>query len=300
MKLSWSEFNTICDDLGSALTKVFNEGKLRSIYGIPRGGSIVAQRLSAKFGFPMCEEGEIDNQTLIVDDIVDSGKTISKFPHNYKACLFINPEATFFGELFLVREKKEWVEFPYEIGAKENPGEDGVVRMLQAIGENPGREGLLDTPKRVTKSWAKLYAGYSQNPEEVLKTTFSEVENYDQLITLTDIELYSTCEHHMLPFFGKAHIGYLPNKKVVGLSKLARVVEIFSRRLQIQERLTQEIGNAINECLKPQGVGVIIEAQHFCMMARGVEKQNSKMTTSCLIGSFRNECRDEFLKLCFK
>lgn len=172
-----------------------------------------------------------------------------------------------------------------------------IADLLTHIGENPNREGLLDTPARVVKSWGALYGGYKQNPEEILGRVF-EAGKYDQMVILRDIEMYSTCEHHMLPFFGKAHIAYIPNDKVVGLSKLARLVECFSRRLQIQERLTQQIADALNEHLLPQGTGVIIEAKHFCMISRGINKQNSVMTTSHLTGVFKNPgVKEEFFKL---
>ncbi len=173
-----------------------------------------------------------------------------------------------------------------------------IQEILAAIGEDPAREGLIDTPRRVVKSWSELYKGYSMEPKEILSTCFDS-EGYDEMVILKDIELFSTCEHHMLPFFGKVHIAYIPHKKVVGLSKLARLAECFSRRLQIQERLTQQIANAIQEILQPIGVGVMIEAKHFCMVMRGVNKQNSIMTTSCLKGSIRSEqaSREEFLNL---
>jgi len=143
-----------------------------------------------------------------------------------------------------------------------------------------------------------LLKGYNEDPKEILSKTFTQ--SYDQMVVLKDIEIYSLCEHHMLPFYGKCHIAYLPQGKVVGISKLARLAEIFSRRLQIQERLTEQIANAIHEALAPKGVGVIIQAKHLCMMARGVEKQNSEMVTSCMLGAFREErkTREEFMRLC--
>jgi len=176
-------------------------------------------------------------------------------------------------------------------------GENVVRAMLEAIGENPKREGLLDTPKRVVKSWKEIYGGYDQDPEEILSTCFTN-ENYDQMIISKDIEFYSTCEHHMIPFFGKAHVGYIPMKKVVGLSKLARVVDVFARRLQIQEQLTDQIADAIDEVLRPKGVFVVLNSKHMCMCARGVAKQNSSMTTSAIRGVFKNAgARQEFMEL---
>lgn len=169
-----------------------------------------------------------------------------------------------------------------------------IKAMLGAMGEDPEREGLLDTPKRVVKSWKELYGGYTQDPAVILERDFAG-EGYDEMIVLRDIQLYSMCEHHMLPFYGKAHVAYIPGDRVVGLSKLARLVECFARRLQIQEKLTRQIADALQEHLEPKGVGVVIEAQHMCMVARGVGKQEAVMTTSALLGKFREqEVRAEF------
>lgn len=173
-----------------------------------------------------------------------------------------------------------------------------VRGFLEAIGEDPNREGLLDTPARVVKSWAELYAGYSQNSEEILSTVFEDGA-CDEMVILKDIEFSSMCEHHVLPFIGKAHIGYLPDGKVVGLSKLARLVDCFSKRLQIQEKMTTDISDAIEIHLKPKGVAVIVEAHHQCMSCRGVGKKNTTMITSSMLGAFRNNqaARGEFLSL---
>jgi len=172
-----------------------------------------------------------------------------------------------------------------------------IKNQIEYIGDNPEREGLVDTPERVIKSWSKLYGGYKEIPEEILKTTFIEGK-CDEMVILKDIEFYSTCEHHILPFFGKVHIGYIPKDKVVGVSKLARLVECFARRLQIQERMTSEIADNINKVLDCEGVMVIVEAQHFCMTSRGVEKQRAKMITSAMRGNYeRVEVRNEFLSL---
>ncbi len=176
--------------------------------------------------------------------------------------------------------------------------EDLIRDLLLAVGEDPERPGLHDTPKRVRKSLAFLTEGYSQDPREVLGTAIFE-EQYDEMVLVKDIELYSLCEHHLLPFFGKAHIAYIPNGRIVGLSKLPRLVDLFSRRLQVQERLTTQIAESLQDLLQPAGVGVVIEAEHLCMMMRGVQKQHSQTVTSCLLGSFKenHQTRDEFLKL---
>jgi len=173
-----------------------------------------------------------------------------------------------------------------------------IKDILQYIGDDPGREGLINTPKRIVKSWKKLYGGYAEDPNKILSTVFKEGV-CDEMVILKNIEFYSTCEHHMLPFFGVIHIGYIPDTKVVGISKLARLVEVFARRLQIQERMTDQIAEALVKSLSPLGVFVIAEAQHFCMVSRGVEKQKSKMITSSIKGVFMTklEARNEFLQL---
>ena len=173
-----------------------------------------------------------------------------------------------------------------------------VRRQLALIGEDPDREGLLKTPERVAKSLAWLTAGYHLDVSDVVGDAVFQ-EEHENMVLVRDIELYSMCEHHMLPFFGKAHIAYVPNGRIVGLSKLPRIVDVFARRLQVQERLTEQIAQAIEDVLAPRGVGVVIEAVHLCMMMRGVEKQNSRTITSALRGEFR-DCpmtRDEFLRL---
>jgi len=185
--------------------------------------------------------------------------------------------------------------------AEEAEFEETVRRQLQLIGEDPDREGLVRTPKRVARSLAWLTRGYREDAwTAVGEGVFAE--EHDHMIMVRDIELYSLCEHHLLPFFGKAHIAYIPSGRIVGLSKLPRLVEVFARRLQVQERLTDQIAQAVCEVLKPRGVGVVIEAMHLCMMMRGVEKQNSKTITSAVTGQFR-ECpmtRDEFLRLAYQ
>jgi GTP cyclohydrolase IA len=170
--------------------------------------------------------------------------------------------------------------------------------ILKGIGENPSREGLQKTPERAAKAMQYLTQGYTQSVEEVVNNAIFESEN-NQMILVKDIEMYSLCEHHLLPFIGKCHVAYIPTGKVIGLSKIARIVDMFARRLQIQENLTKQIADTLMTAIEPAGVGVIIEAQHLCMMMRGVEKQNSMMTTSMMLGTFRDHdrTRSEFLRL---
>ena len=176
--------------------------------------------------------------------------------------------------------------------------EDLVQEMLVRLGEDPKREGLLLTPERVHKSMQFLTRGYTEDPETLLKGALFTV-TYDEMVIVKDIEMFSLCEHHMLPFFGKVHVAYIPRDRVIGLSKLPRLVDVFARRLQIQERMTQQIAQTIQELIDPVGVGVICQAQHFCMMMRGVEKQHSAAVTSSMLGCFREEqeTRSEFLSL---
>jgi GTP cyclohydrolase I len=180
----------------------------------------------------------------------------------------------------------------------DTPMEKIIRDLLANIGEDPGREGLLKTPERAARAWKFLTTGYSVDPSDVINNAvFSE--KYDEMVIVKDIEFYSLCEHHLLPFYGRTHIAYIPNGKIVGLSKIPRIVEVFSRRLQVQERMTQQIAETLYGALEPDGVAVVVEARHLCMMMRGVEKQNSLATTSAMLGSFRDDerTRAEFLNL---
>jgi GTP cyclohydrolase IA len=185
--------------------------------------------------------------------------------------------------------------------ARPRPAADlqGAVReLLAGLGEDPRREGLVKTPERVAKAMRFLTAGYAQDPRRLLNEALFTV-SYDEMVIIKDIEVFSLCEHHLLPFFGKAHVAYIPKGKVVGLSKIPRLVDMYARRLQVQERLTVQVAEAIEENIRPRGVGVVIEAMHLCMIMRGVEKQNSVAVTSCMRGAFRSQqrTRDEFLSL---
>jgi GTP cyclohydrolase I len=176
--------------------------------------------------------------------------------------------------------------------------EDAIKKILTHIGEDPNREGLLDTPKRVAQAYEFLTSGYSMDIQKLVNGAIFE-EQVEGMVLVRDIELYSLCEHHLLPFFGRAHVAYIPNKKIIGISKIPRIVDVFARRLQVQERLTDQVAHAIQDILDPIGVGVIMRAKHMCMMMRGVEKQNSELLTSCMLGEFRDSSvtRNEFLDL---
>jgi GTP cyclohydrolase IA len=258
--------------------KLAPAGKL---YGIPRGGSVIA----GLTGRAVNDPAEAD---WLVDDIYDSGKTAARWTAKYDKPLWP-----------LISKPNEgidsWLLMPWETRDPTADLEDTVTRQLEFIGEDPKREGLLNTPARVIRSLTELTAGYKQNPLAILGTTFGE--KYDEMVTVRDIDFHSLCEHHLLPFVGKATVSYIPVDRVVGLSKIARLVRCFSERLQVQERLTTEIADAIEQALKPLGVAVHIRATHFCMRLRGV-RSTGDLVTTCLLGRFRNrpETRNEFLK----
>jgi GTP cyclohydrolase I len=184
-----------------------------------------------------------------------------------------------------------------EEGLSEFSTQEMLREILGRFGEDPSRDGLVATPSRVEKSMAYLTKGYREDPATILRGALFD-EDYDEMVIVKDIEIFSLCEHHMLPFFGKAHVAYIPKGRVIGLSKIPRLVEVFARRLQIQERLTRQIADAIQDAIEPQGVGVVVEARHLCMMMRGIEKQHSSTVTSAMVGCFRQkETRLEFLSL---
>ena len=182
--------------------------------------------------------------------------------------------------------------------ATQPPMDDLIRQILEQLGEDPKREGLAKTPSRAAETYRFLTQGYQESAEEILSGALFDVD-YDEMVIVRNVEVYSLCEHHLLPFFGKCHVGYVPSNKIIGLSKIPRLVDMFARRLQVQERLTQQIAETIERFAKPKGVGVIIQAQHLCMMMRGVEKQNTQVTTSSLLGKLRQDQRSraEFLNL---
>jgi GTP cyclohydrolase I len=294
----------------SAAHEIFNryakanpsKDRIRYVYGVPRGGCTVAAMVqnwavAAKYKLFMTDVTHDKENTLIVDDLVDSGRTLRQWKSNgYEVdALFRKPNSP--DDLAPQAEVLSgWLTFPWEIN--EGTGaEDLVVRLLQYVGEDPQRDGLKDTPRRVLKAWKDMTAGYGQDPTEILSKSF-EVQ-HDELIMLRGIEFHSTCEHHLLPFYGTAAVGYIPTKTVVGISKLARLVECYARRLQIQERLTRQVADSIMDVIKPLGVGVVVKAKHACMGCRGVQKPDSDMVTSVTTGILRDDprARAEFLSL---
>jgi GTP cyclohydrolase I len=188
---------------------------------------------------------------------------------------------------------------PQESRPSREEAEEAVRTLIRWAGDDPMREGLLDTPSRVVRSYEEFFAGYRDDPAQILARTFSEVEGYDEMVALTDIRFESHCEHHMVPIIGKAHVAYMPNRRVVGISKLARLVEVYAKRLQIQEKMTVQIADTLNDILQPNGVAVVIEASHQCMTTRGVHKEGVSMVTSRMLGAFRDNLstRQEFLAM---
>lgn len=291
--LSLADVNDAAAELAR---KIYNDiGYGARIYGVPRGG-IPAAYAIAQQSYKNLADFEVVDSPLranaIVDDLVDSGRTKDRMLETFNLPFY---------SLFVKEDPKEWLVFPWEVtDASEDVSQyDIVTRMLQAIGEDPSREGLVETPTRVAKAWETWFSGYGRDPAEVLKTFEDGAENVDEMVLETHIPVYSFCEHHMAPIFGVAHVAYVPNGKVVGLSKLVRLVDIFARRLQVQERLTTQIASAIDKNLNPLGVGVVLQCRHMCMESRGVHSQGVVTTTSSLRGVMKTQpdARAEFMTL---
>lgn len=272
------------------------------IYGIPKSGSIVASHLAASEPSFLVVVYQPEKADCFVDDIIDTGTTQERYCERYgkktyalygkgrqKNCIVQVPRTT-------------WVEFPWEqedITRKEH--QDFIVRLLEELGEDANREGLRDTPARFLKAWREMTAGYTMD------ITLKGMESSDLLspadthgmVVAHDIAFHSLCEHHLLPFVGKVHVGYLPDHHLIGHSKIPRIVEMYARRLQVQERIGQQICDTLEEVLQPRGIGVIVEASHFCMMMRGVKKESARIITSHLKGAFKDDprTRQEFLTL---
>lgn len=280
--------------------------KQHLICGVPRGGVPVAFAVANAINITMagtksaCVVDDPREATAFVDDLVDSGITMqswtSRFP-NVPFIVLINKQT---------QEKYtgKWIIFPWEgtvDGPKQETVEDNVRRLLQYIGEDAGREGLIETPQRVASAYLQWFVGYRQDPAALFKSFLdgSEKHQGDEMVILRNVPVYSHCEHHMAPFFGEAHIGYIPQGKILGLSKMVRVVDCFARRLQVQERLTAQIADTLDQYLSNRGVGVIIEARHLCMESRGVESVGVKTVTSAMRGNLllNQATRQEFLSL---
>lgn len=283
--LTWDAFRHECDRLASRAPDC------RGVWGIPTGGSFVAIEIASRLGVALLDSPR--SGCLVVDDIVDSGETMRPYaPYAHDALFRKRMSPPELAPLATVTDG--WVKFPWE--AEHGP-HDAVVRLLEWIGEHPTREGLRDTPDRVLRAWAELTAGYAQDPKTILARTFTEP--CDEMAVVRDIPFRSTCEHHLFPFTGAVSVGYIPDGRVVGLSKLARLVDCYALRLQLQERMTRQIAEAVMEHLLPKGVGVVVRGHHTCMSHRGVRKDGAAFTTSSMLGAMRDEpaARAEFLAL---
>lgn len=264
-------------------------------YGIPRGGvnaglAIVPHMLANNVPLRMVDNPHEAN--FLIDDLIDSGATYNKWTAEYPGLVLY----TLINKQTDVRFKDKWIVFPWEHN-ELGSFEDNVTRLLQFVGEDPSRGGLLETPARVAKAWKHWTSGYAMDPAKVLKTFTDGGETHDQMITVKDIPFYSHCEHHMAPIFGTVTISYIPNGKIVGLSKLSRLADIFARRLQVQERMTDQIADALHKNLEPKGVGVMVKARHLCMESRGVCQQGHHTITTALRGVIKEEAKEEFLRL---
>lgn len=296
--------NTNISDLAFKLHRLIQDSTPRKetriasvlkIYGIPRGGIPATYALKAISQHAYVIVDAPATADIFIDDIVDSGTTKNKYATEY-------PETLFFALIDKQREPDDkWYVFPWEHKAgNEHEGvTDNIQRIIQYIGEDASREGLLETPARVQKALAHWFSGYKQDAKSLLKTFEDGSESYNQMVIVKDIPIYSKCEHHMADIFGTATIAYIPNGKIAGLSKLSRLADMFARRLQVQERLTQQIANALNEHLEPLGVGVLIKARHMCMESRGICQQGHHTITCALHGVLKDDfsARAEFMAL---
>ena len=272
-----------------------NKNITLKVYPIPRGGIAAAFAIEAAYDGNFTYVENPEDAEIFIDDLVDSGGTRER----YKKLNSSTPFITLLDKTEEDALKGKWIVFPWEVQNETTGPEDNIVRLLQYLGEQPDREGLSETPKRVLKAWKTWTEGYSQDPKEILKVFKDGAENYDQMVTVVDIPLYSKCEHHMADIFGTVTIAYIPNGSIVGLSKLSRLVNIFARRLQVQERLTAQIADSLVEHLEPLGVGVLIKARHMCMESRGICQQGHHTVTTALRGVIREQpaARAEFLAI---
>lgn len=284
-----------CENAGmrvaSYLSEWISKNPTSMIYCVPKGGV----KAFEEFVGPRMRPGyqltnKIDEADIVFDDLYDSGATLNRLVSFGQRSVVMfskapgtDPKArvTFIGALL---PDNEWAEFPWEEG---RGFEDIFIRLLQFVGEDPTRGGLIETPDRAAKAWQSWTSGYQQDPEDVLKVFTDGAESYDQMVCVKGIPVYSHCEHHLAPIFGVAHVAYIPNGKIVGLSKLNRLVDVFARRLQVQERLTSQIANTLQEFLQPLGAAVCLECRHLCMESRGIRQQGHTTITTALTGEFK-------------
>lgn len=300
MKLSHDDVRALAQRTAPAIRQYQHDtctpNEALRAYAVPRGGIPVAYLLQGLVGFHITSNPA--DADIFIDDLIDSGSTCERYCDEY-------PGKPFFALLDKRTDEQfrgEWIVFPWEVtdeGADDS-GADIITRLLQLVGEDPTREGLTETPTRVVKAWRHWCSGYGKDPAKLLKVFEDGGETYDQMVLVKDIPIYSHCEHHLAAIIGTASIAYIPNGKIVGLSKLSRLADMFARRLQVQERLTDQIADALFKHLEPKGVGVLIKARHLCMESRGICQQGHHTVTTALRGVIKDEpeTRAEFLRLC--
>ncbi len=264
------------------------------IWGVPRGGVPAAYLVYHQFASQGRQASLTNNPaeaTLIIDDLVDSGRTRNRIAEQFPAGLF--------DSLYAKRKGDGWIKFPWE-DTDDGGADDIAIRLLQFVGEDPKRGGLVETPARFAKAWRFWTKGYDEDPADLMKVFEDGGENYDQMVLVRDIPIYSHCEHHLAPIFGVAHVGYIPDGKICGLSKLNRLVDCFGRRLQVQERLTVQIADTLQELLQPKGAAVQLRCRHLCMESRGICQQGHTTITTALRGVFAEDpsAKEEFLTQC--
>lgn len=298
MKLTHDQVGGLVGRLAVALNTYANQQAISVLraYPVPRGGVPVAYALQSLVPMVLVENpAEAD---VFIDDLIDSGSTCERYCDEHPGVPFFALLDKRTDEQF----KDRWIVFPWEVtdDGADASGNDIIVRLLQLVGEDADREGLQETPARVVKAWRHWCSGYGKDPAKLLKVFEDGGETYDQMVLVKDIPIYSHCEHHLAAIIGTASIAYIPNGKIVGLSKLSRLADMFARRLQVQERLTDQIADALFENLQPKGVGVLIKARHLCMESRGICQQGHHTVTTALRGVIKDEpeTRAEFLRLC--
>jgi GTP cyclohydrolase I len=299
-------------DCAERVVRTFDLPTLRTkhlkLYGIPRGGIAAAALVMAAFRnenvFATMTD-DPDAADVFVDDLIDSGATRLRYYEKYRGAHFVALLQKVPAGCDIVEgtyPHGTWLVFPWEVeeAGNDNSAHDIVTRLIQYIGDDPTREGLRETPARVIKAWREWGSGYGQDPKDVLKSFADGSADYNQMVIVHNIPVVSYCEHHLAPIHGVAHVGYIPNGKIVGLSKLARLVDLFSRRLQVQERMTTQIADALVTHVAPLGVGVLVRAAHMCMSSRGVKIHGSLTTTSAVRGVLQTDAaaRAEFIGLC--
>ena len=299
----WNAARSLADKISGKM--VVPQGFELKLWGVPKGGVPVSYLLtSTLYPVPTRLVENPEEADVIVDDLVDSGSTLSEYqslhPNKIFGVLFNKSNHANKKILYGKKQNSDtWISFPWERSDTgiDCSAEDVVTRFLQFIGENPLREGLLETPRRAVKAWQEWYDGYGKDPDSILKSFEDGAENYDQMVLVRDIPVISTCEHHIAPFFGVAHVAYVPKKRIVGISKVSRLVDIFAHRLQVQERLTNQVADSLVKGLNPKGVAVMFRCRHLCMESRGIKRAKIETVTTALRGCLkRAEGREEFLK----